>query len=150
MGRLLHFLGCRQHQLDSLPHNEVPHPNYYTQSSSQSQHGESLSHGLDAALSSRLDCPAGWPEQCSTSHCRDCARYLIEQRQASNRNPGGATFDLSHNGNGACPIPEDDTLILTGGHSHNFVTRWEHEHRNSFLYSHEDANDNLHTFVKQM
>ena len=119
----------------------------------QSQHGESLSHGLDAALSSRLHRVAGRRSQSSKTHCRDCARYLIEQRQASNLNPipGGATFALSHRGDHACGIPDGETLILTGGRTHSFVTRWVHEHRNSFSYGHEDANDdNPHTFEKQM
>ena len=111
---------------------------------------ERFSHGLDAALSSRLHCVAG-RQWCSTAHCRDCARYLIEQRQASNRIPGGATFSLSHSGIEACGIPDGETLILTGGRTHSFVTRWVHEHRNSFSYGHEDANDdNPHTFEKQM
>ena len=40
---------------------------------------------------------------------------------------------------------------MTGGAVHSFVTRWEHEHRNSFSYGHEDANnDNPNTFEKQM
>ena len=59
--------------------------------------------------------------------------------------PGGATFSLRHSGDLACGIPDGETLILTGGAGHNFVTRWEHEHRNSFSYGHEDAdNDNPH------
>ena len=134
---------------------------------------------MDAALSSRLDCAAGWLWHCnifhsrdcarflieqrqasnpipgrseerfSKAHSRDCARFLIEQRQASNRNPGGATFSLRHSGESACGIPDGETLILTGGDGHTFVTRWEH--RNSFSYGHEDANnDNPNTFEKQM
>ena len=108
---------------------------------------------MDAALSSRLHRAAGRPWQCSKALCRDCARYLIEQRQASNRIPGGATFSLRHSGANACGIPDGETLILTGGDGHNFVTRWVHEHedRNSFSYGHEDANyENPHTFEKQM
>ena len=89
----------------------------------QSQHGENLSHGLDAALSSRLHRAAGRRWQCNTVHCRDCARYFIEQRQASNPIPGGATFSLSHSGHYACGIPDGETLILTGGNNHSFVTR---------------------------
>ena len=117
----------------------------------QSQHGENLSHGLDAALSSRLHRAAGRRWQCNTVHCRDCARYLIEQRQASNPIPGGATFSLRHRRIRACGIPDGETLILTGGAVHNFVTRWEDEHRNAFSYGHEDANNgNPNTFEKQM
>ena len=118
----------------------------------QSQRGATVSHGLDAAFSSRLHRPA-WRQldHCNRVHCRDCARYLIEQRQASNPIPGGATFSLRHSGEEACGIPDGETLILTGGDIHTFVTRWEHEHRNSFSYGHEDANnDNPNTFEKQM
>merc|ERR1712037_783746 len=38
--------------------------------------------------------------------------------------PGGATFALSHSGAFACGIPDGETLILTGGVTHNFVTRY--------------------------
>merc|ERR1712037_1035669 len=38
--------------------------------------------------------------------------------------PGGATFALSHSGAYACGIPDGETLILTGGNRHSFVTRY--------------------------
>ena len=38
-------------------------------------------------------------------------------------NSDGATFALSHNGYGACGIPDGETLVLTGGLVHNYVTR---------------------------
>ena len=38
---------------------------------------------------------------------------------------GGGGFDLSHRGDRACGIPDaGDTIVLTGGVWHNFVTRW--------------------------
>ena len=38
---------------------------------------------------------------------------------------GGRSFDLSHSGDRACGIPDaGDTIVLTGGVGHNFVTRW--------------------------
>ena len=42
----------------------------------QSQRGESCSHGLDAAFSSRLHRPPRRPHgsRCNISHCRDCSR----------------------------------------------------------------------------
>merc|ERR1712037_404942 len=38
--------------------------------------------------------------------------------------PGGATFSLRHSGRQACGIPDGETLILTGGYIHSFVTRY--------------------------
>ena len=43
----------------------------------QSQCGERLSHGVDAAFSSRLHCAARRLGQCSRTHCRDCARLHL-------------------------------------------------------------------------
>merc|ERR1712037_912434 len=37
--------------------------------------------------------------------------------------PGGATFALRHSGFQACRIPDGETVILTGGNGHSFVTR---------------------------
>jgi len=40
--------------------------------------------------------------------------------------PGGGSFDLSHIGDGACGIPDaGDTIVLTGGWKHNYVTRYD-------------------------
>ena len=39
---------------------------------------------------------------------------------------GGGTFDLRHSGFGACGIPDEDTIVMTGGGDypgHNHVTR---------------------------
>ena len=35
----------------------------------------------------------------------------------------GAAFALEHGGYGACGIPDGETIILTGGFGHNYVTR---------------------------
>ena len=37
---------------------------------------------------------------------------------------GGGTFELRHSGNRACGIPEEDTIVITGGIYNNYVTRW--------------------------
>ena len=40
---------------------------------------------------------------------------------------GGGTFALRHSGLMSCGIPDDDTIVMTGGgwtFKHNFVTRW--------------------------
>ena len=37
---------------------------------------------------------------------------------------GGGTFELRHSGNRACGIPEEDTIVMTGGILNNHVTRW--------------------------
>ena len=34
------------------------------------------------------------------------------------------TFALEHGGNGACGIPDGDTIIMTGGFGQNYVTRF--------------------------
>jgi len=40
--------------------------------------------------------------------------------------PGGGGFDLSHNGSYTCGIPDaGDTIVLTGGGGHNYVTRYD-------------------------
>ena len=36
---------------------------------------------------------------------------------------GGATFALAHGSHHSCGIPDGDTIILTGGLRHKFVTR---------------------------
>ena len=45
---------------------------------------------------------------------------------SSHLNTGGGSFELKHNGEAACGIPEaGDTMVLTGGRpAHNYVTRW--------------------------
>ena len=37
---------------------------------------------------------------------------------------GGGTFELRHSGWHACGIPDEDTIVMTGGVLHNYVTRW--------------------------
>ena len=37
---------------------------------------------------------------------------------------GGGTFKLRHSGRWACGIPDEDTIVMTGGVLHNYVTRW--------------------------
>ena len=37
---------------------------------------------------------------------------------------GGGTFALHHSGEGACGIPDEDTIVMTGGWPpHDYVTR---------------------------
>ena len=36
---------------------------------------------------------------------------------------GGGTFALRHSGNRPCGIPDEDTIVMTGGSRHNYVTR---------------------------
>jgi len=39
--------------------------------------------------------------------------------------PGGGTFALHHSGEGACGIPDEDTIVMTGGWPpHDYVTRY--------------------------
>ena len=37
---------------------------------------------------------------------------------------GGGTFALRHSGDRACGIPDEDTIVMTGGWRHNHVTRY--------------------------
>ena len=37
--------------------------------------------------------------------------------------PDGRRFVMSHNGWGACGIPDKDTIVMTGGFGHQHVTR---------------------------
>ena len=36
---------------------------------------------------------------------------------------GGGTFALRHSGLDACGIPDEDTIVMTGGAGHSHVTR---------------------------
>ena len=36
---------------------------------------------------------------------------------------GGGTFELRHSGWWACGIPDEDTIVMTGGYKHDYVTR---------------------------
>ena len=37
---------------------------------------------------------------------------------------GGGTFELRHSGHYACGIPDEDTIVMTGGYpAHDYVTR---------------------------
>ena len=42
---------------------------------------------------------------------------------------GGGTFALRHRGWWACGIPDDDTIVMTGGQNNNYVTRCWHQNR---------------------
>ena len=39
--------------------------------------------------------------------------------------PSDDTFALEHGAYGACGIPDGDTIIMTGGFGHNYVTRYD-------------------------
>jgi len=38
--------------------------------------------------------------------------------------PGGGTFELLHGGRSACAIPDEETIVMTGGRYHGYVTRY--------------------------
>ena len=42
---------------------------------------------------------------------------------------GGGTFALRHSGLMSCGIPDDDTIVMTGGQNNNYVTRCWHQNR---------------------
>ena len=37
---------------------------------------------------------------------------------------GGGAFELRHSGDRSCGIPDEDTIVMTGGFGHQYVTRW--------------------------
>lgn len=50
-------------------------------------------------------------------------------------------FELEHAGYGACGISDGDTIVMTGGFGHNYVTRWVHEFSKAvFVYNIEENN----------
>ena len=38
--------------------------------------------------------------------------------------PGDGAFNLRYSGRDACGIPDGDTIVMTGGRTHDHVTRW--------------------------
>ena len=43
-------------------------------------------------------------------------------------------FELEHAGYGACGISDGDTIVMTGGFGHNYVTRWVPEFSKAVFY----------------
>ena len=39
--------------------------------------------------------------------------------------PSDDTFALEHGAYGACGIPDGETIIMTGGFGHNYITRYD-------------------------
>ena len=50
-------------------------------------------------------------------------------------------FELEHAGYGACGISDGDTIVMTGGFGHNYVTRWIHEFSKAVFVSNIEEND---------
>ena len=50
-------------------------------------------------------------------------------------------FELEHAGYGACGISDGDTIVMTGGFGHNYVTRWVHQFSNAVLVSNMEKNN---------
>ena len=48
----------------------------------------------------------------------------INEKESFHSLTGGGTFALRHDGTYACWIPDEDTIVMTGGRG-PFVTRWE-------------------------
>ena len=60
---------------------------------------------------------------------------------------GGGTFALRHSGLMSCGIPDDDTIVMTGGgwtYKHNFVTRWVQSKKQTITYMAERSNHYNH------
>ena len=60
---------------------------------------------------------------------------------------GGGTFALRHSGLMSCGIPDDDTIVMTGGgwtFKHNFVTRWVHLKKQTITYMAQRSNHHNH------
>ena len=59
---------------------------------------------------------------CQVKYQRLCQVKNIKEKKQSFL-PGGKTFDLEHNGDDACGIPDKETIVMTGGYEENHVTR---------------------------
>ena len=60
---------------------------------------------------------------------------------------GGGTFALRHSGLMSCGIPDDDTIVMTGGgwtFKHNFVTRWVQLKSQTITYMAQRSNHHNH------
>ena len=60
---------------------------------------------------------------------------------------GGGTFALRHSGLMSCGIPDDDTIVMTGGgwtFKHNFVTRWVQLKNQTITYMAQRSNHHNH------
>ena len=124
--KILHRLDPRKHQLDPPAHNKViqSHLSFTLIKNSHQQRGADCPCGLVPAIPSRLHRAAG-RQWCCRDHCRDCARFC---GQWSSFHlffvADGGTFALRHNGYHACGIPDEDTIVMTGGGDpHDYVTR---------------------------
>ena len=89
---------------------------------------------------------------------RNCWRSLFLHRFSQSSSiffscfPGNAdwqvTFELKHVGGYACGIPDMDTIVLTGGNTHQYVTRWDcEENIYNFMYQIMQDVTNLCVFV---
>ena len=89
---------------------------------------------------------------------RNCCRSLFLHRFSQSSSiffscfPGNAdwqvTFELKHVGGYACGIPDMDTIVLTGGRIHQYVTRWDcEENIYNFMYQIMQDVTNLCVFV---
>ena len=123
-------MDCRQHQLDSIPHDEVPFNHIYiTQSSSSNT--ITVWRDLITRRGRRLLFPT--PLCCSADLARSMQRRCqVLHLHSPKANKlififftGGGSFSLHHIVDFTCGIPDaDDTIVLTGGNGHNYVTRW--------------------------
>ena len=89
---------------------------------------------------------------------RNCCRSLFLHRFSQSSSiffscfPGNAdwqvTFELKHVGGFACGIPDMDTIVLTGGRIHQYVTRWDcEENIYNFMYQIMQDVTNLCVFI---
>ena len=99
------------------------------------QRGKRSPCGLGSNISSQLHRAARRPW--CRAHCRDCARFWEVVKFSLLFIAGGGTFELRHSGQFACGIPEEDTIVMTGGidewpNSHDYVTRWSFRNKLGF------------------
>ena len=98
--------------------------NFYANKKLTFQRGKEWSCGLGSNISPQLHRAAWRCWRCSTAHSRDCARFWEVVTFQLFFVTGGGTFELRHSGWGACGVPDEDTIVMTGGRPDSHVTRW--------------------------
>ena len=117
-------MGCRKQELDSPLHYEVQSKLAYNLimhfiNTIIAWREVTTLPGHHHPVPTQLCCWAGKAvENGLRRFCR-----VRKLKQALIILPGGETFALRNSGYGACGIPDEETIVLTGGFRHNFVTR---------------------------
>ena len=124
----MHLLGCRRKQLDSLSLDEVPHTVPIM------LHNHLRNHRMGRGYHTAWTPPSLPDSIVLLGGHSDAAKLTAEivpgfEKWSSFQIffvTGGGTFELRHDGEYACGIPDEDTIVMTGGGGyppHDYVTR---------------------------